>query len=87
MAKFFNDTRPSRVVGSFQSPNRALETYTWLQRRKPAAWAQAYYILDELFIAGELGETSKKEVLSVCAQMDEMMDDGSASRAHTRKFR
>ncbi len=36
---------------------------------------QAYYILDELFINGELQESSKKEVLSVCAQMDEMMDD------------
>jgi AP-1 complex subunit sigma 1/2 len=36
---------------------------------------QAYYILDELFINGELQESSKKEVLSVCAQMDEMMDE------------
>jgi len=36
---------------------------------------KAYYILDELFIAGELEESSKKEVLSVCAQMDEMMDE------------
>lgn len=36
---------------------------------------KAYYILDELFIAGELEESSKKEVLSICAQMDEMMDD------------
>ena len=37
---------------------------------------QAYYILDELFINGELQESSKKEVLSVCGHMDEMMDDG-----------
>ena len=36
---------------------------------------KAYYILDELFIAGELEESSKKEVLSICAQMDEMMDE------------
>lgn len=36
---------------------------------------KAYYILDELFINGELQESSKKEVLSVCAQMDEMMDE------------
>ena len=62
-----------------------------------AAPRKAYYILDELFIAGELEESSKKEVwlsparplragdqtrlssrpqvLSVCAQMDEMMDE------------
>lgn len=44
---------------------------------------KAYYILDELFINGELQESSKKEVLSVCAQMDEMMDetkeDGTSS--------
>lgn len=36
---------------------------------------KAYYILDELFINGELQESSKKEVLGVCAQMDEMMDE------------
>ena len=36
---------------------------------------KAYYILDELFIGGELEESSKKEVLSVCAQMDELMDE------------
>mmetsp|Transcript_23233 Transcript_23233/g.71786 ORF Transcript_23233/g.71786 Transcript_23233/m.71786 type:complete len:159 (-) Transcript_23233:43-519(-) len=36
---------------------------------------KAYYILDELFIAGELEESSKKEVLSICAQMDELMDE------------
>jgi AP-1 complex subunit sigma 1/2 len=37
---------------------------------------KAYYILDELFIGGELEESSKKEVLSICAQMDELMDEG-----------
>lgn len=36
---------------------------------------KAYYILDELFIAGELEESSKKEVLSICAQMDDLMDE------------
>jgi hypothetical protein len=35
---------------------------------------QAYYILDELFIGGELQETSKKEVLKVCAEQDELLD-------------
>lgn len=36
---------------------------------------KAYYILDELFIGGHLQETSKAEVLRICAAMDEMMDD------------
>lgn len=36
---------------------------------------KAYYILDELFINGELQESSKKEVLSMCSHMDEMMDE------------
>ena len=36
---------------------------------------KAYYILDEIFVGGELCESSKKEVLSVCAQMDELMEE------------
>jgi len=36
---------------------------------------KAYYILDEIFIGGHLQESSKSEVLRVCAQMDEMMDE------------
>lgn len=36
---------------------------------------KAYYILDELFIGGQLQETSKTEVLRICAAMDEMMDE------------
>jgi AP-1 complex subunit sigma 1/2 len=31
--------------------------------------------MDELFIGGYLQETSKSEVLRICAAMDEMMDD------------
>lgn len=46
---------------------------------------QAYYILDELFINGELQESSKKEVLSVCAQMDEMMDEAKEDAPATGK--
>jgi len=46
---------------------------------------QAYYIIDELFINGELQESSKKEVLSVCAQMDEMMDDTKDDNPNTAK--
>eukprot|EP00611_Tribonema_gayanum_P016503 TRINITY_DN2872_c0_g1_i1.p1 TRINITY_DN2872_c0_g1~~TRINITY_DN2872_c0_g1_i1.p1 ORF type:complete len:154 (-),score=49.23 TRINITY_DN2872_c0_g1_i1:93-554(-) len=45
---------------------------------------KAYYILDELFIGGELQESSKKEVLRVCGQIDDLMeevrDDGSSRR-------
>ncbi len=36
---------------------------------------QAYYILDELVITGELQETSKKSVLRVCAAQDALMDE------------
>jgi len=36
---------------------------------------KAYYILDELFIGGQLQESSKNEVLRVCSQMDELMDE------------
>lgn len=31
--------------------------------------------MDELFIGGYLQETSKAEVLRICAAMDEMMDE------------
>jgi len=37
---------------------------------------KAYYILDEIFIGGHLQESSKSEVLRICAQMDEMMEEG-----------
>eukprot|EP00624_Nannochloropsis_granulata_P006214 evm.model.NODE_45415_length_16343_cov_32.634583.2 len=36
---------------------------------------KAYYILDELFIGGQLQESSKNEVLRVCSQMDELMEE------------
>ena len=36
---------------------------------------KAYYILDELFIGGHIQETSKSEVLRICAAMDELMDE------------
>jgi len=36
---------------------------------------KAYYILDELFIGGQLQENSKAEVLRICASMDDMMDE------------
>ena len=35
---------------------------------------QAYYILDEIILGGELQETNKREVLRVCAAQDDMMD-------------
>jgi AP-1 complex subunit sigma 1/2 len=35
---------------------------------------KAYYIVDELFIGGQLQETSKAEVLRICATMDDLME-------------
>jgi AP-1 complex subunit sigma 1/2 len=35
---------------------------------------KAYYILDELFIAGELQESSKKTVLRTVAQQDALQE-------------
>ena len=51
---------------------------------------QAYYILDELFIGGELQESSKKEVLRVCSQIDDLCDvekkeDSNSSRLGGRR--
>jgi hypothetical protein len=36
---------------------------------------QAYYIFDELFIAGELQESSKKQVLRLISEEDAMMEE------------
>lgn len=51
---------------------------------------KAYYILDEVFIGGYLQETSKAEVLRICAAMDEMMNESkeeamTPGRAHASK--
>ena len=40
--------------------------------------------MDELFIGGELQETSKKEVLRICAQQEEMMEDGQSENSSSR---
>jgi AP-1 complex subunit sigma 1/2 len=36
---------------------------------------KAYYILDEIVIAGELQESSRKAVLRVCSAQDALMED------------
>lgn len=36
---------------------------------------KAYYILDELLIGGELQESSKREILKVCAAQDDLMEE------------
>lgn len=36
---------------------------------------KAYYILDEILMAGELQESSRKSVLRVCAAQDALMED------------
>ena len=46
---------------------------------------RAYYILDELLIAGELQETSKKAVLRVCATQDSLMNDEKGDDKDDRK--
>uniref|UniRef100_A0A7S2JKH6 AP complex subunit sigma n=1 Tax=Cyanoptyche gloeocystis TaxID=77922 RepID=A0A7S2JKH6_9EUKA len=38
---------------------------------------KAFYILDELIIAGELQETSKKTVLRVCAAQDALVESSA----------
>lgn len=77
----FHKVSHSRQTDVF---NKNCIPISWFRAKLPRAskltdnnssHAQAYYILDELFINGELQESSKKEVLSVCAQMDEMMDE------------
>lgn len=39
---------------------------------------KSYYLLDELFLAGELQETSKKAVLRVTASQDAMVDEAKS---------
>jgi len=64
---------------------------------------QAYHILDEVLLAGELQETSKKAVLRVCsnqvgplsrfiflketASQDELMEDDKKRKSMTAKLR
>ena len=38
---------------------------------------KAYYVLDEIFIGGQLQETSKRKILQMCAIQDEMMEESS----------
>lgn len=45
---------------------------------------KAHYIIDELFIGGYLQETSKAEVLRICASMDELMDGEQEEGANGR---
>ncbi len=49
--------------------------------------AQAYYILDELLLGGELQESNKREVLRVCTAQDDLVaeDDGSIMNSIKRR--
>ena len=47
---------------------------------------KAYYILDELFIGGLLQETSKKEVLKVCALQDDLMEETATEGGKKKKL-
>ena len=43
---------------------------------------KAYYLLDEVFLGGELQESNKREVLRVCAAQDDMSTgEEAATRA------
>ena len=44
---------------------------------------KAYYILDELFLAGEIQESSKKSVLRAVAAQDQLMDSFSDPKLET----
>jgi hypothetical protein len=47
--------------------------------------AQAYFVLDELIIAGEMQESSKKTVLRVISQQDTMEDGEQRERGWSEK--
>ena len=48
---------------------------------------QAYYILDELLLGGELQETNKREVLRVCTAQDDLVAEDDAAGALSLKAR
>lgn len=41
---------------------------------------KAYFILDELIIAGQIQETSKRKIIQACASQDLMMDEGKTGK-------
>jgi hypothetical protein len=45
----------------------------------PVRTSQAYYILDELLLGGELQETNKREVLRVATAQDDLMAEDEAA--------
>ena len=46
---------------------------------------KAYFLLDEVIIGGELQETSKREILRVCAAQDDLMDEDRAGAKGGRR--
>lgn len=55
-----------------------------LTRSWCGAGVQAYYILDELLLAGHLQEANKREVLHVTAVQDELMDESKEGQGKRR---
>ena len=56
-------------------------------RRPPCpGHAQAYHILDELLITGELQEPSKKAILRVTAAQDALMEGSGDSKVSDSKY-
>eukprot|EP01132_Coremiostelium_polycephalum_P001963 gene1963-2409_t len=54
--------------------------YKIIFKRYASLYFVAYYILDELIMAGELQETSKKTVLRLIAQQDAQQENPSENK-------
>lgn len=50
------------------------------------SFAKGYFILDELLLAGELQESSKKNILRVISAQDSIEDTEVSSKSHARSF-
>ena len=42
---------------------------------------KAHYLLDEVVIAGEFGESSRRQPLKACARMDALTKEGNGGKA------
>ena len=73
-----------RVGGSAVCQGRALTRNFPAPSPPHHALLQAYYILDELLLAGHLQEANKREVLHVTAVQDELMDESKEGQGKRR---
>ncbi|KAI9915282.1 hypothetical protein PsorP6_008621 [Peronosclerospora sorghi] len=68
-------TKSDRLIFCLGIPNNCLYIRLLKPNRPERFYRQAYYILDELFIGGYQLESSKKEVLRICTQQEDYMDE------------